>query len=257
MENSSYYQQDRTHADWIFLSPHPDDAALSCGGLIWELARSGARVEIWTLCAGEIPPGGLTPFAKTLHARWGTGLATIQDRRREDQAAWRELGAAGRFFDLPDCVYRRLPSGDPVVSGEDDLWREIQPGEQALVKQISVWWRAGLRPSVQLVAPLALGGHVDHRLARAAAEELSLPLLYYADYPYALRTAFNPDTELGTGWVSEAHPVSAAGVEAWQRAVAQYTSQISTFWQSLDEMRAAMADYAASRYGTMMWKHAA
>ena len=49
---------------WIYLSPHFDDAVLSCGWLIWQQAQAGQRVEIWTVCAGEIPPGPLTPFAQ-------------------------------------------------------------------------------------------------------------------------------------------------------------------------------------------------
>ena len=240
-------------ADWIFLSPHPDDAALSCGGLIWELAQSGSRVEIWTLCAGEIPQGALTPFAESLHARWGTDFTAAAERRREDEAACRELGAGWRHFDLPDCIYRRLPSGEPLITGEDDLWREINPGEQPLVDQIAGWWRDAISGAAQIAAPLALGGHVDHRLARAAAESLGRSLYYYADYPYVVRTNFNPESELGAGWRGTARPVSPAGLDAWQCAVVKYRSQISTFWGSLDEMRAAMAAYAASPFGTTLW----
>ena len=29
------------HMRWIYLSPHFDDAVLSCGGLIWEQTHSG------------------------------------------------------------------------------------------------------------------------------------------------------------------------------------------------------------------------
>ena len=78
---------------WIYLSPHFDDAVLSCGGLIWEQVRRGERVEIWTVCAGAIPPGPLSPFAAELHARWGTGMASVEARRAE---AEREAAEAAR-----------------------------------------------------------------------------------------------------------------------------------------------------------------
>ena len=95
---------------WIFLSPHFDDAALSCGGLAWEQAQQGDRVEIWTVCSGSPPDLPLPPFARQLHARWGTGgPETVERRRLEDEEACRRLGALARYFDVPDCIYRRLP----------------------------------------------------------------------------------------------------------------------------------------------------
>jgi len=40
---------------WIYLSPHLDDAVLSCGGIIWQQVQSGHQVEIWTICAADPP----------------------------------------------------------------------------------------------------------------------------------------------------------------------------------------------------------
>ncbi|NTV35511.1 MAG: PIG-L family deacetylase, partial [Anaerolineaceae bacterium] len=72
---------------WIFLSPHFDDAVFSCGGLIYEQVQQGDQVEIWTICAGDLPEGQLSPFAEELHARWTTGRETISSRAAEDQLA--------------------------------------------------------------------------------------------------------------------------------------------------------------------------
>ena len=66
---------------WIYLSPHLDDAVLSCGGLIWEQVQLGERVEIWTIFAGDPPAEMLTPFAEELHTRWGCGLNAVEIRR--------------------------------------------------------------------------------------------------------------------------------------------------------------------------------
>ncbi|MBN2499463.1 MAG: PIG-L family deacetylase, partial [Anaerolineales bacterium] len=54
----------------IYLSPHLDDVALSCGGLVWEQAQAGMAVEVWSVCAGDPPPGELSEYARSLHARW-------------------------------------------------------------------------------------------------------------------------------------------------------------------------------------------
>ena len=60
---------------WIYISPHFDDAVLSCGGLIFEQARQGIPVEIWTICAGDAPPGPLSQLAQDCHVQWGTQTA--------------------------------------------------------------------------------------------------------------------------------------------------------------------------------------
>ncbi len=54
----------------LFLSPHPDDAVLSCGGLIHQLTQKGEPVTILTVMAGD-PPDPLpdTPLVRELHQR--------------------------------------------------------------------------------------------------------------------------------------------------------------------------------------------
>jgi len=239
---------------WIYLSPHFDDAVYSCGGLIWQQAHAALRaqpVEIWTVCAGEIPPGPLSPFAQELHARWGTGMQSVAARRAEDEAACRILGAYPRYFTLPDCIYRRLPPqapgepGAPVITRNDDLWLPFSAGEAPLVEQIAGWIRQGLpkRGRVHLVCPLTVGGHVDHRLVRAACEVLGLPLWYYADYPYSAKESFTAYRWLANGRRGYARRISPPALAAWQEGAAAYTSQLSSFWKDDEEMRAALAAY--------------
>ncbi len=247
---------------WIYFSAHFDDAILSCGGLIWQQAQAYQRVEIWTVCAGEIPPGPLSPFAGELHARWGTGLGSVAARRSEDEAACAAVGAAWRRYTLPDCIYRRLPgSGDPLVTSEDDLWQPIHPGEAHLVEEIRDWIAQGLGATgggfsrrTHLVSPLTVGGHVDHKLVRAAAEALGAPLWYYADYPYSEKEAFDPFQWLGEGCRAYSRRLSPAALAAWQAGVAAYTSQASTFWPDEGEMRRAIAAYASKREGHVLFR---
>ena len=53
----------------VYLSPHLDDAVLSCGGMIHRQAQAGERVVVVTVCAGDPPPGPLSDFARSLHER--------------------------------------------------------------------------------------------------------------------------------------------------------------------------------------------
>jgi LmbE family N-acetylglucosaminyl deacetylase len=44
----------------VVMSPHPDDAESSCGGMIANAVRSGEKVIILTMTKGEIGIGGKT-----------------------------------------------------------------------------------------------------------------------------------------------------------------------------------------------------
>ncbi len=244
---------------WIFLSPHLDDAVLSAGGMISEQTQAGEPVEVWTVFAGDPPPPPFTPFAAELHARWGAAHENAAAlRRAEDAAACQALAAGVRHGALPDCIYRRLPgSQQPVIRERDDLFRAFPEGESYLVEQIADWIRAGLQTGDNLISPMALGGHVDHRLVRAAAESLSCPLLYYADYPYAVSDPLsNADLRGETAAYRPAlvQGLSPQAVTDWQDAIAAYASQISSFWGSLDEMRARIAAYNLEGGGSMLFR---
>jgi len=240
---------------WIYLSPHFDDVALSCGGLVWEQVQARQQVEIWTIAAGAPPDNlPLSEFSQQLHERWKTGLEAVAVRRSEDETAGRRLGAGLRYWDLPDCIYRQLPDTSWLVNGEDDLWQALHPQEEPVVERLRLWLAEGLHHDDVVVSPLTLGNHVDHNLVRAAAERLDRPLWYYADYPYAVKSQSLEDGKLAQGWQTVCQNVSRDGLRVWQEAVASYVSQLSTFWGGLDEMQTALETYWLSGGGTCLWQ---
>ena len=48
----------------VFIAPHPDDVALSCGGLIASLRELGQNVTILTVFSGTGEPRALTPYQR-------------------------------------------------------------------------------------------------------------------------------------------------------------------------------------------------
>jgi LmbE family N-acetylglucosaminyl deacetylase len=227
--------------NWVYLSPHFDDVALSVGGLLWEQSQAGDQVSVWTICGGDPPPGEFSAFAEGLHARWETGSESISVRRAEDQESCRLLGAESVHFSIPDCIYRRSPkSHKHLYASEQALWIPAHPDEGPLVTQIAAEMSEKLLPDTQVVCPMTLGKHVDHRLTRMAAERMGVPLLYYADYPYILAAENQKVFEKKAA----IHAViSNQALQVWQKAVAAHHSQISTFWANLDEMREAIRTY--------------
>jgi len=229
---------------WVYLSPHFDDAIYSCGAAIWQQIQAGELVEIWTICAGDPPTTRpLTPFASLLHARWGLTEQAVTARKAEDAAACALVGATSRRFDIPDCIYRHHPlSGEPIVQDEQGLWSFGPHPEPWLVEELAHSLSLELQPEAQVVAPLAIGDHTDHRLVRFAAQALNRPLWYYPDAPYAMRV---PDA--GTFYASARQvtpPVlSAAALAIWQEAAAAYASQLSTFWPDRSALDAAYESF--------------
>jgi LmbE family N-acetylglucosaminyl deacetylase len=258
---------------WIYLSPHFDDAVLSCGGLIYEQShhpvetlhlylrywrRHGnvlpgkASPEIWTILAGDPPPGPLSEFARQNHALWGTTSAeeTLALRREEDEAAAAIVGADLVHFDIPDCIYRRSPKGEYLYT--ETVMTSPHPSDRRMSRGIATALRSELRQDDLLVCPLGLGGHVDHVLVRQAAESLQRPLLYYADVPYVLN---NPETLGPAIRVLESHvyPVSEAGLETWLEGVAAYRSQLDSLFKGVGSLFEAIRAYWSGEAGLRLW----
>jgi LmbE family N-acetylglucosaminyl deacetylase len=244
--------------DWIYLSPHPDDVALSCGGLLWEQAKAGDLPQVWTICAGDPPPGPVSNFAAALQGRWGTGAEASQLRRQEDIQSCRLMRSAYRHFPLPDCIYRQDKKGHTFLyTTEESLFGPLDKREARLVERLTAELAEALPGGAQLVCPLSVGGHVDHRLTRLAAERLGTDCWFYADFPYNLDHGDQLAHFTQTAWKETWFPISMAGMQAWEAAVAAHRSQISTFWPDLEAMRAALGAYAQRTDGSLgvrLWR---
>lgn len=239
---------------WVYLSPHLDDVVYSCGGLIWEQVHSGAQVEVWTVCAGDAG-GPLSDYARSLHIRWGTGMEAVAVRRAEDLEACRKLGVTARHFSIPDCIYRRLPdSGAPVVKSDADLFSPLKTGERYLVEELADQLKRSLSPPVNVVCPLAVGGHMDHRLTRMAAEAVKTPLWFYADYPYIMRAEEDLNNYLNPEWKTSHFQITEPALSAWQEGVAAYRTQISTFWGGIEELKNAIREYWLGPNSHLLWQ---
>jgi len=256
---------------WIYLSPHLDDAALSCGGLIAQQTLAGEGVEIWTICAGDPPPGPFSPFAEELHSRWQSGKEAVALRRQEDLVACARLSTTCRHLPVPDCIYRQAGQdywghSDPAPPGshqeptpflypdQEAIFAALHPLEDGLVRRLTLKLREMLPSDAELVCPLTLGGHVDHQLTRQAAESLGLPLWYYADYPYVIQHYDQIEAIEASDWLRQRFSVSLAALQAWIQAVAAHQSQISTFWPDVAAMEAAIAAYHDHFGGAVLWK---
>lgn len=248
----------RSYYDTIYLSPHLDDAALSCGGQIFQQSRAGQSVLVVTLMAGDAPPD-LTPFARSLHEMWRLGSDAAAQRRQEDKNAFALLGADVLHWDFPDCAYRYHPhSGAAMYCSAEDIFGEIAPVEldeaDGLLGQMMAQIR-GLPPCGRVLIPLTIGHHIDHQLTRLAAEKVLNPatLLYYEDYPYVVHGLSPHVFGEGEAWENEVVKLSAAAIIARYRAIAAYSSQIHMLFGNVDVLAEQLPAHVAAKGGEILW----
>ena len=275
----------------VYISPHLDDAALSCGGTISRQRRERQRVLVVSVCAGAPDGGDLSPYAKSLHSRWAEREVSagrmLETRRAEDMEAMARLDADWLHLDVPDAPYRRDPeTGAWLYEGDDAIFGPVAPGDDAWAARIARQIATALGDAMSardgaptgimtIYAPLGVGGHVDHQLVRRATELWAdrraggeARLLYYEDFPYAAdETALaaalaeiDPEPRPARGDTREREKPDASGdqARAWSplaesdlaakiAAVAEYKSQISTFWSDAAEMAVAVREFAHRR----------
>ncbi len=168
----------------VAVSPHLDDAVFSCGGLIGRLTQAGWDVEVVTVFTGSVAQ----PRGFALECQLDKGLPPDADymelRREEDRVATRMLGASARWFPFLEAPHRGYGSA-PALFGTrlaaDDVLGPVTDALSGLLSALS--------PDLVL-APQALGGHVDHCLTVEALRRVRRPsTLWWRDFPYATRSS--------------------------------------------------------------------
>jgi len=137
----------------VFIAPHPDDVALSCGGLIASLRELGQNVAILTLYSGTGTGDRLTPYQREAlgfgsKAIWPVteafNRANLQPDFPEDSASapWQatkdgldatqgDADAAAKRFWQRSSWYRRAHIHNESLAGQplmDDV-----PGQGAVL----------------------------------------------------------------------------------------------------------------------------
>jgi LmbE family N-acetylglucosaminyl deacetylase len=190
--------------DSLFVSSHSDDAALSSGALMARLASSG-RVTVATVFseAGPLPWSLAAYRAVAAYSR--DPFALFETRRREDLAGLGAMSVEAVHLGYCDAVFRardvepsqgaartaglmsRLPVY-PTYRFNVTRGRVTRAG-RGLVDRVTASLaelsdRLGPPPPT-IFAPLAVGRHVDHFVARDAATRLALQVVFYSDFPYS------------------------------------------------------------------------
>ena len=219
----------------LFVSPHLDDVAFSCGGTVARLATLGWRCVVATVFTRSVP----RPTGFALACQLDKGLEADVDylalRRDEDRAFAAAVGAETAWFDLPEAPHRGYGSAAALFGpthDEDGIGAAVDARLAAAVDRMQ---------PVQVFAPLALGDHVDHvQVARAVRRSLrDVPVAWYRDTPYALRLG-----SAAADGATLAVALDGASLDAKLAGCAAYATQIGFQFGGVDAMRAALVAHA-------------
>ena len=250
----------------VYLSPHLDDVALACGGLVHQQAQAGLTPLVITCFAGRPDYSVLSPFATEQHRQWGQLEAPIERRRCENSAAMCLLGAEYEHWDELDCIYRRdSNSGEFFYASEESLFGDIRVEERDLCNRLTTKLSAAFSPDDALLyAPLTAGHHVDHQIVLKAALRLRVAgfrVFFYEDYPYAedaqtLDNALQPWVEPP---VATVRTLDEKDVKAKIAAIRVYRTQLDTLFGGDAAVASRVRSYAlevgsGSEHGERYWQ---
>jgi LmbE family N-acetylglucosaminyl deacetylase len=168
----------------VILSPHFDDAVLSC----WSVLSGSREVEVVNVFTGVPGPGADLHEGERLTGARDV-VARARERADEDRAALALAGARVRNLDLlehPHWVAGRRPQRRPwrrlargPFAGPDEAGRRLRELLDARAAEVDA--------AARVYAPAALGGHPDHVVVRELACRLlrdGVEVSFYADQPY-------------------------------------------------------------------------
>lgn len=241
------------HYRHIYLQPHFDDAALSCGGAIKQETATGQRVLVITVFGG-IPPqdAGISEFALATHAKMSlpaSAASAVGIRREEDEAAIGSLGADTMWLPYLDAIYRGSPA---LYQSNDAIFGTVAQGDTQLDEELGALFSniAERAPLAAIYAPLGVGHHVDHQLLCSAADRLAqrkLNIKFYEDFPYVTRPGALEERQRELTIPMEYELAEISGqIRDKEEAIALYRSQVPQLFGTEEAMRQAVREYSGS-----------
>lgn len=172
----------------VILSPHLDDAALSCGALLHALRDRISTLVVSISCGTSRRL--TTDGSRKIERR--QGHVSSHTRRFEDIAAMHSVNADFVHLSFADGIYRRSPlTGKLIYRNARERWVSPRIDDMAHIEELYLVLRRLCLDlgRILLVSPMGIGHHVDHQIAaqvavRLAATAAGAELLFYEDFPY-------------------------------------------------------------------------
>ena len=216
------------------VSPHYDDAPLSVGQSMLDGALANHSVTVGIVF-------GRSNWTRWFHPTRGRMPAVTAIRYAEERLNAHRFGYRVRTGGLEEAILRL---------GTTDTTEFLDPGypardtpEREAVARMLMTWTDGVDG---MLLPLGVGGHIDHRIVAAVAPDLTVPVAFYEDRPYACGLDDEALAAIATSVDPTLRPRTISGpiTEAKTRRL-WYPSQFDPFF--VDAMGADIADRRLER----------
>lgn len=237
----------------LFISPHLDDAVLSCGGLISKEVRiNNTQVYVLNLFSGLPEKNSLSEAAKQFHQSCGLGSNAIEIRKQEELAASKNLGYTPLFLDLFESQYRLNKFGQHVYDSFDEVFKGNAEKESTLISYLEENMEKIIKAHYfdTIFIPLTIGNHVDHVIARRAVENISQrnfpkeKIKFYEDMPYACRHQQLTNPSYLENLTSILELLPSIDFERKLHTIEKYASQVSMLWRSKEQISEDYREYS-------------
>jgi len=181
----------------IIISPHFDDAILSCGELLQQLAGkiNCTIITVFTKAHGGPYTLSTRQFLRASGVR--DGLSLYKERRNEDTKAQKMLAVKTINLGLEDALFRRKKHKTfwgKILAEFDHIYptyrwhilKDISPSDPA-ISELKKQLKPYINKKAIIIAPYGLGGHTDHLVTSKICKELFPNVILYSDFPYNIR----------------------------------------------------------------------
>ncbi|WP_203820103.1 PIG-L deacetylase family protein [Paractinoplanes ferrugineus] len=246
----------------VFVSPHLDDAVLSCGALLKVLADACPVVVATVFTAADEPPHTYAARGFLRECAAGDASALFDARRQEDLEVLAEIGVGALHLGFPDALFRRRRMSGAVgaVAGRmlpelahryptyryDIARGRVARGDRPMIAAVGAAVAAAVADTgARLVfCPLGTGRHVDHLIARGTGAQFGRRTVYFSDFPYDQSAA------------ADSIFLSRHGLEPWrwnqsiadkERLIHGYRTQVAGLFPDLVVPRSPETYWVAGR----------
>lgn len=169
----------------LVLSPHLDDAVLSCADHILEWKKQGHDLTVVSIFT-KFQNNYISQAAK--NSLYKAGFKDAEEceklRKEEDREAMKKLGVCYQHLDFVDGWYR-IHEKSSVYPNQTLFSGHISNKDSKLISELKNKLQS-YRAFEMILIPFGVGKHADHLVARSVAETVfhHHNLWFYVDFPY-------------------------------------------------------------------------
>lgn len=186
----------------VFVSPHLDDAALSCGELMRTLSKFTKVTVINVFTTADNKSQTMSAKKALADSQYATPVDLYKERVKEDKIALSSIKVAVKNLGYTEALWRKIKKPSVIQKHLSKLLPEfihvyptyklhiskgiISMHDNDLITEISANLKKNISPKAIVFAPFGVGNHVDHIVTRKAVEKVFHPI-YWIDQPYIER----------------------------------------------------------------------